>query len=122
MIVLIQNVTQFAAFSTELSTVSAPFTFNLRKKEDEVVKSFDSTPVTTTEPLRITVFEWSIVDSQAQENISENRIFLTVGQWLYIVTDSTGAELSSGNIRVDGTRTTATEYEPQEDFIVYGQK
>ena len=118
--VLLQNITQFVAFSTEMSLIGPPYIFNLKKRETEQIESFESNAIPNSNDYRITVFEWTIVDREGNEDISKNEIFLSIGQWDYVITDGNNQQLSSGFLRVEGARDMPVEHQTSENFIVYG--
>ena len=117
MIVLRQGTSMNIA--VEVDGVS-PYTFSLVKREDLTEKSFEMASV---EVLRDPIFNFQVVTDPNQENIPLGLVYLTAGQYDYIISGNGGVLNATGVLRVDVfDRDLPTEYNVDETFKVYGQE
>ena len=122
MVVLVQNSINRVAFQLERAVDDSVFTFDLVKREDLVPMSFQSVPDPDLD-FRIPSFTWEVTSNPASDDPANDIYFMSVGQYEYVVMDSSGNKVDSGMIRVDALQRDApTEYNVTETFKVYGQK
>lgn len=119
MVVIVQNSPSVVAFEVD---GASPYTFEFVKREDMTKKTFQSNSYLST--LRVPVFKWQVVSDPDSEDIPNGFIYLSAGQYDYIVSGTEGRIPATGLLRIDVfKRSEPITYEVEpETFKVYGQE